>query len=93
MVKDKEDLLKIDEFLLNESIYQFIEEKLKHISQSDFIYNKKLPDDLENLDKEKIINLVKQLYADHYRVCRDNEQYRTMNFKQYLQLKKLKVED
>ena len=87
--KSQKNLLDIDNLLLDESIYNFIEEKLKYVPKSDFIYNKKLPTNLETLDKEKIITLVKQLYVDHYKVCRENEQFRTKNFKQYIQLKKL----
>ena len=49
-IKNKKELLKIDGFLLDESMCRFVEEKLKHTPQSDFIYNKKLPDNLENLD-------------------------------------------
>ena len=86
----KEQLSNIDKLLLNESINQFVEEKLKYNSQSEYIHNRELPENLENLDKDKIIVLTKQLYIDHYRVCRENEQYRTKNFKQYLQLRKLK---
>ena len=85
----KDQLLNIDKLLLNESINQFIEEKLKYNPKSDYIYNKKLPKDLENMEKEKVVNLVKQLFADHYQVCKENEEFRTKNFKQYMQLRKL----
>ena len=93
MDKLSNKLLNMDEFLLNESLNQFIEEKLKYTSKSDYIYNKKLPKNLEGLEKDELIHLVKQLYADHYKVCRENEQFRTKNFKQYIQLKKLKIEN
>ena len=88
----KNDLLNIDKALSNESLSQFIEEKLKYTPQSDYIYNKKLPSDLENMDKDKIISFLKQLFVDHYNVCRENEQFRTKNFKQYIQLRKLGAE-
>ena len=90
---DNRLLLHIDKFLLNASIESFVEEKLKYTPKSDYIYNKELPKNLENLEKDKIISFTKQLYADHYRVCRENEQFRTKNFKMYLQLKRLKIEN
>ncbi|MFC1659297.1 hypothetical protein ACFL0U_01900 [Pseudomonadota bacterium] len=86
---NKEYLLNIDKLLLDESISQFVEEKLKHNPKSNYLYNKKLPQDLEKMDKDKIISLMRQLFVDHHRVCRENEEFRTKNFKQYLKLKKL----
>ena len=88
---NKKELLNIDKLILNEVLCEFVEEKLKHIPQSEYIYNRKLPSDLETLDKDKIISLVKQLYVDHYKVCRENEQFRAKNFKQYAQLRKLEA--
>ena len=86
---NSKNLSNLDDLLLDESIQNLIEQKLKYTPKSDFIYNKELPKNLEELDKDKMIHFIKQLFADHYRVCRENEQFRTQNFKQYIQLRKL----
>ena len=85
----------IDEILLDESLHDFIEEKLKYTPKSSFLYNKKIPtkEELYNFNKEQILQFVDGLVGENYYLSKENEKYRAMNFKQYLKLKKLKIED
>ena len=90
-IKNIDEVLLLD--LSEEDIHQFVEEKLKYNPKSDFIYNKAIPtdDELSRFSKEQVIKYFKDLASDHYQVCKENEQFRTQNFKQYIQLRKLEA--
>ncbi len=90
---EKSKLTNLEEILLDvdeEAVTKFIDEKLKYNPKSEYIYNKQIPSEeqLHNFSKEQIINYFKDLVSDHFHVCRENEQFRTRNLKQHIQLKR-----
>ena len=64
---------------------------LKYNPKSPFIYNRKVVnnEDLSKMTDEQKNKLILELSSKHYEACRENEQFRTKNFKQYLILRKM----
>ena len=66
----------------------------KYTPQSDFIYNgvnSFILGDLHKMNSEQKDNIIKELVDANYNLRKENEQFRTKNFKYYLMLRKMGV--